>query len=175
MHLEILEESSNLTSDQIGLRNSLRAELLKILDEEEIYWYKRSHENWLLKVDNNTTFFHRVANGKKRKQTIYFWQDVDSKIYGDENLLKHATEYYKGLFGLRTEDALALDPELWPTEENVSNLENDELTRPFTEEVKVALFQMKNNNNAAGFPIEFFLEVLKLYQAGHYGTVQGFP
>jgi hypothetical protein len=157
MHLEILEESSNVISDQIGIRNSLRAELLKFLDEEEIYWYKRSHENWLLKGDNNTAFFHRVANGKKRKQTIYFLQDGNSKIYGDENLLKHATEYYKSLFGPGTRDALAFYPKLWPTEENISNLKNEELTRPFAEEeVKVALFQMKKKAaDLDGFPIEF--------------------
>jgi hypothetical protein len=92
---------------------------MKILDEEEMYWYKRSHENWLLKGDNNTSFFHRIANGKKRKQTIYSLQDGDVNISGDENLLKHATEYYKCLFGPGTGDALTLDPDLWPDEDTV--------------------------------------------------------
>jgi hypothetical protein len=93
---------------------------MKILDEEEMYWYKRSHENWLLKGDNNTSFFHRIANGKKRKQTIYSLQDGDVNISGDENLLKHATEYYKCLFGPGTRDALTLDPDLWPDEDTVT-------------------------------------------------------
>jgi hypothetical protein len=45
--------------------------LLHIFEEEELYWFKRSHENWLLKGDNNTVYFHRIANGKKRsKQSI---------------------------------------------------------------------------------------------------------
>jgi hypothetical protein len=93
---------------------------MKILDEEEMYWYKRSHENWLLKGDNNTSFFHRIANGKKRKQTIYSLQDGDVNISGDENLLKHATEYYKCLFGPGTGDVLTLDPDLLPDEDRVT-------------------------------------------------------
>jgi len=35
------------------------------MEEEESYWYKRSNSMWLLKGDNNTAFFHRMANGKK--------------------------------------------------------------------------------------------------------------
>jgi hypothetical protein len=35
--------------------------------EEELYWHKRFNENWLLKGDNNTSYFHRKANGKKEK------------------------------------------------------------------------------------------------------------
>jgi hypothetical protein len=99
LKLEMLEKNGNLSSEQIGVRNSLKCELMKILDEEEVYWYKRSHEKWLLKGDNNTTFFHMVANGKKRKQSIYFMKDGEDNITGDENLLKHATGYYRGLFG----------------------------------------------------------------------------
>jgi hypothetical protein len=45
----------------------LRVELYNILDEEELVWFKRSHEAWLLKGDNNTEHFHRIANGRKRK------------------------------------------------------------------------------------------------------------
>jgi hypothetical protein len=34
----------------------LKVELFKIMDEEELHWYKRSHESWLLKGNNNTYF-----------------------------------------------------------------------------------------------------------------------
>jgi hypothetical protein len=36
-----------------------------MLAEEEQYWHKRSSSRSLLKGDNNTEFFHRMANGKK--------------------------------------------------------------------------------------------------------------
>jgi hypothetical protein len=53
----------------------------------------------MLKGDNNTDCFHKVANGKKRKQTIFSLNDGDKRIVGDDDLLKHATKYYKKLFG----------------------------------------------------------------------------
>jgi hypothetical protein len=55
----------------------------------------------LLKGDNNTEFFHRVANGKRRKQTIFTLKCGDRIVTGDDNLMAHATEYYKALFGPR--------------------------------------------------------------------------
>jgi hypothetical protein len=35
-----------------------------------------------------------VANGRKRKGTIISFTKDDNRIEGDENLLKHATDYY---------------------------------------------------------------------------------
>jgi hypothetical protein len=52
--LEQIEEMMHLNEAQLRKRSSLEAELMRILDEEEEYWFKRSHENWLLKGDNNT-------------------------------------------------------------------------------------------------------------------------
>lgn len=65
--LESLEEFCCLDENQTILRMNMQSKLLHILDEEELFWFKRCKENWLLKGDNNTEFFHRVANGKKRK------------------------------------------------------------------------------------------------------------
>jgi hypothetical protein len=65
-----------------------------MLVDDELYWFKRSHENWLHKGDLNTDYFHRVANGR-RKNTFLSLNNKDSVIEGDENLLKHATNYYK--------------------------------------------------------------------------------
>jgi hypothetical protein len=75
--LEELEEANPLFADQVIHRKALQVEFQKILDEEELYWYKRSHETWLLKGDNNTNFFHRVSNGRRRKQTIYALYEGD--------------------------------------------------------------------------------------------------
>lgn len=125
-------------------RKNLKAQLFQIMDEEELYWFKRSHEKWLLQGDHNTKFSHRVANGKKRKQTIFSMKDGESVISGDVNLIKYATEYYKTLFGLEFGNAYGLDNDLWSEEKRVTIHENQELIRPFSEdEVKHALFKME--------------------------------
>lgn len=68
MEIENDEESRPLSNLEIMERNQLQTELLHILEIEELYWYKRSLETWLLKGDNNTEFYHRVANGRRRKK-----------------------------------------------------------------------------------------------------------
>jgi hypothetical protein len=61
-----IEEASYLSMDQLKARMELKVELFNILEGEEFIWFK-SHETWFLKGDNNTEYFHRIANGKKRK------------------------------------------------------------------------------------------------------------
>jgi mannosylglycoprotein endo-beta-mannosidase len=90
----------------------LNEELYKMMEEEELYWHKRSHEKWIHEGDNNTEYFHMVANGRKRKNTIISLTSDDGKIEGDDNLLKYATDYYKELFGHGAGNSFALDSEL---------------------------------------------------------------
>lgn len=88
--LEELEESAELSKDQISRKHWLLCENFKILEQEELYWFQRSHETWLLKGDSNKEYFHRCANGRKRKNTIISLEKDGTCIEGDENLLKHA-------------------------------------------------------------------------------------
>jgi hypothetical protein len=65
--LEALEELGPLDDISCKRKVEWKVELLQILEDEELYWFKRSHKNWLLKEDNNTKNFHRMANMKRRK------------------------------------------------------------------------------------------------------------
>jgi hypothetical protein len=113
----------------------------------------------MLKGDNNTKYFHKIANGRKRKNTIISLENEGNIIEGDENLLKHATSYYADLFGPGEEHNIHIDVSLWDELEKVSDDDNTALTRPFNEiEIKEALFSMEKNK-AAGpdkIPIEFY-------------------
>jgi hypothetical protein len=85
--LENREEIIGLNEIQMERKVQLLCEKFKLLDMEETYWFERSHETWLLKGDNNTTYFHRCANGRKRKNTIISLEDGDQLIEGDDKLL----------------------------------------------------------------------------------------
>ena len=84
---------------------------------------------------------------------------------GDENLIKHATEYYKSLFGQQDRHDLKLDGLM-------GNRLNDEdvemLLAPFDfEEIKEVVFSMKHFKAAGpdGLPVGFyqdFWEIIKL-------------
>ena len=69
--LENIEENEILSSDKLDRKTFIQTELLRLLEEEESYWHKRSNSMWLLKGDNNTTFFIVWLMGKK-KNTIFF-------------------------------------------------------------------------------------------------------
>jgi hypothetical protein len=97
--------------------------------------------------------------GEKEKKSILMLKDGEVNIEGTENLLNHATEFYKNLFDLAPSNLIQLDDSLWSIDETLSNLDNEDLTRPFSvNEVEQALFSMKVNTAPGpdNIPIEFF-------------------
>jgi hypothetical protein len=175
--LEQTEEEILLTLDQMQRKVSIDATLLSMMEEEELYWHKRAHGEWLHKGGNNTKFFDTIANGRRRKNTIMYFNSEEGRIEGDDNLLKHATEYYKTLFGHGSGNTISLDPDLWVEGEMVNDLDNEEITKPFFEkEIMGALDQMEKNKAAGpdGIPIEFY-QITWGHKRRHYGNVQGFP
>jgi hypothetical protein len=160
LDLETFEENGIMDEEWAKKKVAMKVELFHILEDDELYWYMRSHETWLLNRDNNTEFFYRVANGIKRKQTISSLKDGHRTVIGNENLLELATSYYKTLFGPGIgKNLFEINPNLWQEEGNVSCQENDDLTQPFLEEeIRTALFPNEKNKATGpdGIPIEFF-------------------
>jgi hypothetical protein len=76
--IEQIEEKHSLDIDNIRKRCTLMAELLKMLEEDELHWFKRSHETWLLKVDNNTEFFIGWPMGEKGNKLYMCWKMVQT-------------------------------------------------------------------------------------------------
>lgn len=112
LELEEIEESVGLSVTQYERKAWLLCENMKNLEQEEMYWFERSHTNWLLKGDNNTSYFHKIANGRRRKSSIITLEKNGTIIEGDSNLLNHATEYYTDLFGPPVEHQIHMDPEI---------------------------------------------------------------
>ena len=101
-----------------------------------------------MKGDNNTSYFHKIANGRKLKNTVLSLENDGEIIEGDENLLNHATEYYTNLFGPEMGHNIHIDQSLWNELEQVSDLDNELLCKPFTEqEIKDALDKMKKKES----------------------------
>jgi hypothetical protein len=93
------------------------------------------------------------------------------RLRGDDNLLKHATDYYKELFGHGAGNAFALNSELWQPNEKFNESDNNEITKPFLEkEIKDALDQMEKNKAPGpdGIPIEFFQHSWEIIKRRHH-------
>ena len=55
--LEKIEEDGMLPALLLERKTFIQSEILRLLEEEELYWHKMSNLTWLLKGDNNTGFF----------------------------------------------------------------------------------------------------------------------
>jgi hypothetical protein len=158
-NLEALEEENVLPGPLFARKGEIQYKLMKIYEEEKIYWFSKSNERWLLEGDNNTAYFHRVANGRKRKNTMYSLKKDDINIQGTTDLLVHATDYYKQLFGHGEGNKMQLADSIWSAEEKLSEEDNRVLLEPFTEEeVHLALKMMVKNiaPGPDGAPVEFY-------------------
>jgi hypothetical protein len=125
--LEQKEEENILSPELLDRKTFIQTELMRLLEEEELYWHKRSNTEWLLRGDNNTDYFHKKANGKKRRNIIFNLDRDGECLNKDEEMIKHAIEYYKTLFGPSDSPTFSLDPDCWEQEEKVNNEENEAL------------------------------------------------
>jgi hypothetical protein len=69
----------------------------------------------VLKGDNNTAFFHSVANGRRRKTAIISLEDEDDLIEDNEQLKRHINDYYKNFFGKEPVSTMGLKEDTWAT------------------------------------------------------------
>lgn len=68
--LDQAKEDRYLSPTERSYEQSLLERLTEIRKQEEIYWRQRSRLQWLKEGDDNTMFFHAVANGRINKNFI---------------------------------------------------------------------------------------------------------
>jgi len=71
--IAVLDEESecrDLTQAEWERRYELEMTLQQILQDKELHWQRRGGEKWILEGDSNTGFFHKCANGRRRKMRI---------------------------------------------------------------------------------------------------------
>ena len=70
-----------------------------LLDQEELLWLQRGRANWLLHGDRNTSFFHRAASARKKRNCIKRLLD-DTGVWKEDigDLTVIISEYFSGLF-----------------------------------------------------------------------------
>ena len=69
--LDLLAESQVLSQQELDLKQSVNGKITQLLREEGVKWFQRAKTKNLLQGDNNTKYFHMVANGKRRKTRIF--------------------------------------------------------------------------------------------------------
>lgn len=62
-----------LTLEEKHKREELKDEIDHLISLEEIAWRKKSRAIWLKKRDNNTKYFHKMANSHRRYNHLGCW------------------------------------------------------------------------------------------------------
>jgi hypothetical protein len=130
--LDIKAETSLLSIHELEFKHCLSTELSKLQKEEELYWLQRSKATKLTQGDNNTKYFHIIANGRHRKTRIIQLEQDEGLIVGEDNLKTYITNYYKVLFGPPESNLFSFDESLRDDISQVSNLENEILSGAFS-------------------------------------------
>ena len=149
------------------------------MKDEELKWRQRANEKDLKEGDGNTKYFHLKASGRKKKSKIVSLKYNGHDVLGEDNLIRHATDYYKSLFGPSVISNFRLEDMGGPT---LNDDDRASLTKEFDlEEIKEVVFDLKHNKAAGpdGFPAEFyqkFWDIIKhdlkeLFDAFHKGVL----
>jgi hypothetical protein len=157
--LDALADGSGLDEDGWALRYHLENQMMEILAAEEEYWRQRGRQQWLLKGDANTKFFHAFANGRKRKCAIVSLTSEQGVITDPGAIQELIYGFYRSLMGAEEHKLVSTVQDLWCAHQRVSDQENEELMRSFTEAELDFVLQDTKTDTAPGpdgLPVQFF-------------------
>lgn len=105
-----------LDVEEWNKRYEMEPELEHIYEMEELFWHKRCGDMTLLQGDRNTEFFHRMANGRRRRRRrcmILSLEDEGKELHSKEEMKTHIIEFYKTLFRADDPSNVHLSPLIW--------------------------------------------------------------
>lgn len=131
--------------------HSIEGRLEKLLYKEEVHWKQRSRVNWLNSGDRNTTFFHKMASERKKKNYIGSIRNDEGIPQTDQKSIEVTIQkYYDNLFKSQNPSAEDIEKITRCINPSVTGEMNRFLIKPFTsEEVRKALFDL-NPSKAPG-------------------------
>jgi hypothetical protein len=96
--LDIKEGVHGLTHEEQILRESHKAELIRLAHLAEISKHQKSRVLWLKEGDNNTKFFHKMANSHRRYNYMENLE-VDGVVYEEiQDIRNQAVHFYELLY-----------------------------------------------------------------------------
>ncbi|KAK9934053.1 hypothetical protein M0R45_021214 [Rubus argutus] len=80
-------------------RENLRIRLEELVFREEIYWSQRAKPKWAREGDSNTSFFHKIVNGRRKRNFIERIELSSGLVVEEEALIQEEIiNFYKKLY-----------------------------------------------------------------------------
>lgn len=91
-------------------------ELDKVLEQEELFWFQKSRENWIVSGDRNTKFYLASALVRRSRNKIEALKDDNGNWVTETDQLKNKVQgFYTNMFQQYCNDReLALDKGCFP-------------------------------------------------------------
>ena len=97
--LDVFSEQNRLSNEDILRMKEIKEDLTDIWKKEETAMWQRSRDSKIMEGDKNTTYFHVVANQRRRKNHLSVLREPCGPVYSTKDILEVATDFYKNLFG----------------------------------------------------------------------------
>ncbi|KAH6771031.1 hypothetical protein C2S52_015834 [Perilla frutescens var. hirtella] len=123
-------------------QQEIEMKILDLLCKEEVMWKQRSRICWLNEGDKNTSFFHRTATGRQKRNSIKSLSREDGVMVQTEAEIEvEFRRYFQQLF--TSQENIDMSEALEAVEPVVTSEMNSALRKPYTkEEIAAALSQM---------------------------------
>jgi hypothetical protein len=155
-------ESKTVTETLMNQEKEAQQHLQHTLRREEEHWRLKSRSLWIKEGDSNTSFFHKQAQSRRKKNTVTsITSSTGQQIDSFEQVKAEAYRHFNNLYQQPIEEAtnteaigmLANIPEI------VSEPENNQLVQEISEEeIAKAIWSLDPDKAPGpdGFPIRFY-------------------
>ncbi|KAK5846595.1 hypothetical protein PVK06_002888 [Gossypium arboreum] len=93
---DIMEKNEG--SDMMHSLGELKEELKMVWEQEELFWFQRARNDWLMFGDKNTRFSHKVVVQLRQLNKILKIKNRDCWFNDEEQIMNYFTSFYKDLF-----------------------------------------------------------------------------
>ena len=130
--IDLLEQERSITPDLFALRSLRKKELGDVFLKEEVHWRQSSRIKWIKEGDSNSKFFHRVANGWRKKKLIKSLVTEDGEnLSGSDDISKEILKFFRRLYTKPERNSWKIEGLDWSP---ISAQSFEWLDRPFLEE-----------------------------------------
>jgi hypothetical protein len=116
--IDLLSEKRPLSDLENDRKKEISIKLEQIWRIEQIKERQRAKEKDIKEGDKNRAYFFAKANQRRRKKVVSCLEDGERVLSENKDLINHAVQFYKKLFGKELKENMELDTSFWAKEES---------------------------------------------------------